>query len=108
MNEEDKEGDEENDNVDITLEEEHEIAIYSSLGEDKSLNSLADQEAKCNVLEYLNGGGQLAWSTTSSDSSILHKLMRFRDINVTGVQNLKILNDLRALQVKTCSIDALI
>ncbi|KAL7332576.1 hypothetical protein PS15p_204594 [Mucor circinelloides] len=99
VNEEDKEGDEENDNVDITLEEEHEIAIYSSLGEDESFNSLADQEAKCGVLQYLTGDGQLAWSPTSSGSSILHKLMRFRNINVTGAQNLKILNDLRALSL---------
>ncbi|CEP11394.1 hypothetical protein [Parasitella parasitica] len=51
------------------------------------------------VLDYLGGDGQLMWSPMHFDSFILHKLMRFRDINIIGAQHSKILNDIRVLSL---------
>jgi hypothetical protein len=68
-----------------------------SLGPDESLDSLVYQEVNSSALTYLGGKGNLMWNPTNFDSLILHKLKRFRDINIVGAQHFKILNDIRVL-----------
>ncbi|KAG1469452.1 hypothetical protein G6F56_003250 [Rhizopus delemar] len=89
----------EKDIVDSILEEEHEMTIFNSLGRDESFDSLKEQEAKCGFLDYLGGDGHLTWIPMHFDSLILHKLMRFREINIIGAQAFKILNDIRVLSL---------
>ena len=76
--------------------------MLNSWNLDKSVDSIEEQEENGSILNYLGGNGCITWSPNNSESPILEKLMHFRDINIAGAQQSKILNDIRILYVKAC------
>ncbi|KAG2204544.1 hypothetical protein INT47_012603 [Mucor saturninus] len=87
----------ESDAIVPVLENEHTIAILSSADSDESFNSLSELEQNSSILTCLDGDGQLVWSSSDFNSSVVSKLIHFRNISVTGAQHFKILNDIRVL-----------
>jgi hypothetical protein len=67
------------------------------IGPNDSFDSLTDQVNNSGVMDYLEGSESLLWNPKDQTSVILPKLVTFRDINIAGAQQNKILNDICVL-----------